>query len=187
MNKMIVFTLVIFLLNACTNETNVVIDNVDSTVTQGISYPNGGDFYLPDTGSAVIVANPIICDVIVKNNDPSDDWAEYCLENTDIAAISNIIYNAIYQGRLTAYHYLNDSIFSIEQVKEIERNNSIDNIGKIQFDEQWYFDETNLTMSKKVNSIIFGYQLVNDDGDVYGYKPSFKVYFDQVHNVNPTR
>lgn len=174
------FIVVAFLMFSCQNETEVS-SQVDS-VNVSQSYPTKGTFYATND-SSLIVANPIIYDVIVKNTDESDDWAEYCLSNTDVEAISNIIYNAIYQEKLVAYHYLNDSIFTIDQVKEIEQENSPNDLGKIQFEEEWYFDEVNLTMSKKVLSIIIGYELVNDQGEVYGYKPGFKVYLDPNHNI----
>lgn len=181
--KKIIFTLSLFIsifLIAC----NANIENTDNsdTLSTELSYPSSGNFYAVSDGS-MLVANPIIYDVIVVNNDPSDDWAEYCLANTDVEAISNVIYNAVYQGRLTPYHYLNDSILSIDYVEEFEQTHPVSDLGKLQFDEEWYLDETNLTMSKKVNAITIGYQLINDLGEVYGYEAGFKIYLDNNKNV----
>ncbi|MBN2664259.1 MAG: hypothetical protein JXR68_11470 [Bacteroidales bacterium] len=182
MKKIAILTFIfsIFFMLSCQEENDVSNNEDSSFVSQ--SYPTIGTFYATSDES-IVVANPIIYDVIVKNTDQTDDWAEFCLANTDVEAICNIIYNAVYQEKLIAYHYLNDSIFSIAQVKEIEKENTPDKLGKIQFEEEWYFDETNLTMSKKVLSIIIGYEIKNDQGEVYGYKPGFKVYLDNDHNL----
>jgi len=179
----LLLTLSVLLLVACNdNVTNNNENNVDSNVVETVKYPSSGNFYEPTEGNSLIIANPIIYDVIVKNTDPSDDWTEFCLSNTDPKAISNVIYNAIYQEKLVPYHYRTDTIIPIADVKAFEKENSYKTLGKIQFEEEWFLDEGNLTMYKKVNSITFGYELVNDNGEVYGYKPGFKVYLDEEHN-----
>lgn len=145
-------------------------------------YPNTGNFYSTDDGESVLVADPIIYDVVVKNPDPNDEWVEFCLENTDVDAIQNVIFTAVLQERLTPYHYRLDSIIPLDSVKAfIERNKEFQ-FAKLQFGEQWYFNETTLEMNKKVNYITFGYELFNSDGVMYEYRPGFKVYLDKEHN-----
>jgi len=185
MKKIIFFSFIVslFILSACNTETLTNDTNTDSTtIVNKQTYPSTGVFYATND-SSLIVANPIIYDVIVINNDPADDWADFCLANTDVEAISNIIYNAVYQEKLIPYHYSNDTIINLRDIKNLEQENKVSTLGKLQFEEEWYFDEVSLTMSKKVLSITIGYQLVNDLGEAYGFKPGFKVYLDNTHNT----
>lgn len=167
---------------SCSNDADKDNNTQDSLEVVKSVYPETGNFYSNDNGEALIVANPIIYDVIVKNPNPSDEWADFCLQNADIEAIQNIIFTAVYQGRLTPYHYRMDTILSIEDVKKLEDEVNGEPVGKLQFEEQWFFDEENMEMFKKVSYIVFGYELVNEMGEIYGYKPGFKVYLDKTHN-----
>lgn len=145
-------------------------------------YPNTGNFYSTNDGESVIVADPIIYDVVVKNPDANDEWVESCLENTDVKAIQNIIFTAVLQGRLIPYYYRLDSIIPLDSIKVFIEKNKEFQFAKLQFGEQWYFNETTLEMNKKVNYITFGYELFNSDGVMYAYRPGFKVYLDKKHN-----
>ena len=169
----------IFFASCSNNEQNT--DNSDSTDVVSNKYKKTGDFYVSENDESLIIADPIIYDVIVKNPDPADEWTDFCLQNADIDAIENILYNAIYQGRLTPYHYRLDSIIPIDSIRAFEARNKEEQIGKLQFEEQWYFNETTLTMYKIVSYITFGYEIINSQGEVYGYKPGFKVYLDDTH------
>ncbi len=184
--KTIFLFVLIGILFGCKQKTSKNSENSDSS-KQEISrpvYPKTGTYYAkPDSDKSLLFASPIIYDVIVKNPDPADDWTTYCLKNTDLKALMNAIFNAVYQGKLIPYYYRNDdSILSIDAVRNLEKQNNPANIGKLQFNEYWYFDETNLKFYKKINSLTFGYELKNAAGQVYGYKPGFKVYFDKKHN-----
>ncbi len=182
MKRILFFLPVVLFVISCSDEPpeNNNKDEDSTKVTQEI-YPNSGNFYVPDSGKNLIVADPIIYDVIVKNPDKSDEWTEYCLQNTDIEAIKNIIYNAILQGRLLPYHYRTDTVIDFDEVKKMIENKD-KKIGKMQFEEKWYFNEDSLTMHKTVSYITFGYELINDNGKVYGYEPAFKIYLNKKHN-----
>jgi len=141
-------------------------------------YPKTGNYYsTANTNESIKFADPIIYDVVVKNSDSLDEWKEFCLKNTDVNALEKTIFNAVYQGKLISYYYRSDdSILPIDSIKKMELDFASDKFGKIQFNEEWYFDENNLEFYKKINSLTFGYELVNDLGEIYGYKPAFKVY-----------
>ena len=128
--------------------------------------------------NSVIIADTIIYSVVTKNPNPEDDWTEYCLHRVDQEALANIIFNAIYNGRLTAYDYYNDEPMSIEAVRTFEKENPRNKIANVQFVEEWYFDEKNLKMGKRVNAIMLAYELRNNKDEVKGYKAGVKVYLD---------
>ncbi|MBN2894162.1 MAG: hypothetical protein JXL97_19990 [Bacteroidales bacterium] len=179
--KLVLLFIAGVLVMSCNENANTNIES-DSTNVTSITYPSTGNFYSVPDGESLIVADPIIYDVIVKNADPSDEWTSFCLENVDIEAITNILFNAVYQEKLLPYHYRLDTIIPMEEVKNLEKEIRADQIAKLQFEEQWFFDETNLEMYKKVSYIVFGLELINETGEVYGYKPGFKVYLDKDKN-----
>ncbi|MCF6241540.1 MAG: hypothetical protein L3J74_09375 [Bacteroidales bacterium] len=128
--------------------------------------------------NAVVIADTIIYSVVTKNSNPDDDWRTYCLRKLDQQALVNIIFNAIYQGKLIPYDYSTEEPMSIEEVKAFEKENDRKKIAKIQFVEEWYFDEKNLQMGKRVNAIMLAYELRNSKGEVSGYKAGVKVYLN---------
>jgi len=176
----ILFAFIIVFLFSCKDQDtkNNSTDSTKITVNQPIS----GTFYTTDSSKSIILVDTIIYDVIVKNANKNDEWAEFCLKNYNDEVLKNIIFNAIYENKLIAYEYRLDTVMSIEYVKNLEKEYKKEGFGKIQFNETWYFDEVNLEMYKKVTSLVFGYELVNNTGEVYGYKPAFKIYLDKKHN-----
>lgn len=149
----------------------------------GVDTPQVEKYYENIDSGAIVISNPIMYDVIVRNPDPNDDWTDYCLANTNIKPLMNVIFKAIYTGRLTPYYYRSDdSIIPIDSVKELESLITKNPIGKLQFQEKWYIDEDSLKFYKKVESIVFGYERKTVNGEVYGYKALFRVYLDGTHN-----
>ncbi len=187
-NKMIkriflTFFTLAFLFISCDTKEEPNAPTSDSTdFVKKIIYPESGNFYATENGESIIVANPVIYDVVVKNSDPSDEWTDFCLQNLDVQAISNVIFNAVYHKKIIPYHYRMDTVLSIQDVKEIEKEVNKEGMAMLQFEEQWFLNEETFEMYKKVSYIIFGMELVNDNGDVYGYKPGFKIYLDKEHN-----
>ena len=130
--------------------------------------------------SAMLIANPIIIDVPIKSTS-GQEWEEKALENVAELEFVDTIFKAVYQGRVKAYNYFTDMEMSIEEVKALEKEEefSRDRISKIQFIENWYFDSKNMKMSKKVFSFMISYEVYNNQGEIRGYKPAFKI------NLNP--
>ncbi len=126
---------------------------------------------------AAIIADTVIYDVIVKNPDAADLWAEQSLRNLNRSGLVDIIFNAIYHEELIPYDYFTMDVMSVRDVAKLENDPefSRDNIGMLQFSEEWYFDEDNLRMEKRVNSISLGYEVYDTDGNIRGYKPAFLI------------
>ncbi|MEA3451555.1 MAG: hypothetical protein U9Q83_06585 [Bacteroidota bacterium] len=182
-SRMFLLSVIVIFFASC-NMNNGDNNETDSLELDRPDFPKTGSFYeTPKSGEHLVFADPIIYDVILKNPDPADDWKDYCLKEVDVEALSKVIFNAVYQGKLTPYYYRSDdSILPIDSVKSIEVKYKIENVGKIQFNEQWYFDEEKLEMYKKVVSITLGYELVNDIGEIFGYHPAFKVFLGKENN-----
>lgn len=125
----------------------------------------------------IMVADNIIYDVIIKNPNPEDYWTEECLQGVKQKEFIDIVFNKIYDKEVKAYDIVTDKHLSIREIKEIEKQEGFnrDLIGKIQFEENWYFDAENFCMSKKVNALLFGYEAYDTKGLLYGYSPLFKV------------
>ncbi len=124
-----------------------------------------------------VIADTVIYDVIVKNPNASDLWAEQSLRNLNREGLVDIIFNAVYRGELIPYDYFTMEVMSVRDVARLESDPefSRDNIGMLQFSEEWYFDEENLRMEKRVNSISLGYEVYDTDGNIRGYKPAFLI------------
>ncbi len=164
-------------ISACNNETKK-----DKNTDTEFEIPpvKTGTFYETDlnSGNAVVIADTITYSVVTKNSNPEDDWQAYCLRNMNQKALANILFNAIYQGRLKAYDYSTEEPMSIEEVKAFEKENDRNKIAKVQFVEEWYFDEKKLKMGKRVNAIMMAYEIRNLKGDVTGYKAGVKVFLN---------
>lgn len=176
-----IFIVSVFLISCEGPKTDTDIGTADSTVTaedKGITIMSGVDIV---SDNAAILADTVIYDVIIKNPDPEDEWTEKCLKNIDRRGFIETIFNAIYEKNLTAYDYINDTPYTIEEVKELEKSEGYtrEKIGKVQFTEEWYFDKEKLKMFKRVRSIILGYENLDENNDVKYYTALFKVYLDK--------
>jgi len=133
-----------------------------------------------DLNAAYKVATPIIYDVVLRNPTPEDTWATECLKSVDIKTISNLIFKAVYEGKLPAFHYKDDSPMTIDQVNALEKEFTRNRIGKVQFIEDWFLDAKTLTMVKKVKGIMLAYENYESDGKtVRSYKAGIKVLLNE--------
>jgi hypothetical protein len=130
---------------------------------------------IPDS-SALLLADSLIYDVVLRAPKNEDEWAAYCLRNVDIQTLANQIFDAIYSGKLQAYHYSSMEKMSIEQVKEFEAqsDNKRSAIAKAQFEEQWFFDPTTARMVKKVTGLMLAYEI---NAAQNRYRAGIKVLF----------
>jgi len=161
-----------------TGDTADSIKTVEAVPEKGVTIMSGVDIV---SDNAAILADTVIYDVIIKNPNPADEWQEECLRKIDRAGLIETIFNAIYEEKLTAYDYINDTPFTLEEVKDLESAEDYDRdkIGKVQFSEEWYFDKEKFKMFKRVRSIILGYESLDENNEVKYYTALFKVYLDK--------
>jgi hypothetical protein len=88
------------------------------------------------------------------------------------------IFEQLYAEKLKAYDFLTDEELSLKEIKKIEATEgfSRSKVGKVQFNEQWYFDK-NGVLNKRVNSMTLGVESYSNQGNFYGYKALFKIKF----------
>jgi len=179
-NLFTLFTFVLILFSiSCTNQSK---DNKEVTEIE----VRKGAFYGTDLNSSnsVILADTIAYDVTIKNPDPEDNWTEEDIRRMDEEALANIIMNAIYNGKLTAYNFQDETPMTIEQVKELELEYPRGNVGRMRFIEEWYFDEEKLQFGKRVNSIMLAYEKLNSEGEAR-YIPGVMVHLtDKSKNLS---
>ncbi|TVR73613.1 MAG: hypothetical protein EA408_04740 [Marinilabiliales bacterium] len=127
--------------------------------------------------NAAVIADTVIYDVIVKNPDAEDLWTEETLRNLNRGGFVDIIFNAVYREELVAFDYFTGQALTVRDVADLENDPefSRENIGMLQFNEEWYFDEENLRMEKRVNSVSLGYEVYDAEGRIRGYKPAFLI------------
>ncbi len=175
----LLLTINLFSCNKTTNQ-NVQKHCID-TIRKTVYIPTQPD------SNAVLVADSIIYSVYIKNPDTTDKWTEYCLRNMNRKKLLDLIFNNIYNGKLTAYSYrdwvYNEKvIISPDSIKNWEKLIGKQRIGKIEFVERWFYDPKSNTFIKQVLEITLGYELYNDNGQVKGYAPVFKISFNPYDN-----
>lgn len=144
----------------------------------GDRIPEQKEPLVPRTPSgAAIIADTVTYNVIVKNPEPEDTWTEKSLGRLKMDSFVEMIFEAIYSRELVPYDYYTNEAMSVREIRRLEQNEEFSraNIGQLQFTEEWYFDQENLRLEKRVNSITLGYEVYNLAGDLRGYKAAFKV------------
>lgn len=131
-----------------------------------------------DSGYGIRVADRIIQDIIIKNNDPDNVWAEESLRGMDQKSLVDTIFSMVYSQRAAAYDFDTNEKLTARQVRQLEKKEgfSRDKIGKIQFTESWYLDPVGVSMTKRVSVMVLGYECYDNQGNFTGYYlPIFRV------------
>lgn len=137
--------------------------------------------YRSVTGDTLSLARPITYDVIIRNPNPDDTWTAECLAGMDQKALTDFIFSALYDKKLTAYDFYTDKPLSVRKIRKLEEEmeNDRNRLAKVQFTENWYLDTVRMTLDKKVTSMMFGYELYDDNGDVRGYRAAFRINLNE--------
>ena len=138
--------------------------------------PTGSQTGLLQTGADTLCST-ITYDVVVKNPDSTDVWMNECLKDMKREELIDLLFEGIYNGRITAYDIFENKRISPGKLKRMEDEDELirDKIGKFQFVEVWYLDKTNMTMTKRVKEIRLGTEAFSSDEFLVGYEPLFKV------------
>ena len=123
------------------------------------------------------LCSTITYDVVIKNPDSTDVWMSDCLKDMKREEIIDLLFEGIYDERITAYDIFENKRITPGKLKRMEDEDKImrDKIGKFQFVEVWYFDKANMTMTKRVKEIRLGTEAFSSDGFLVGYEPLFKI------------
>ncbi|MFO7851768.1 MAG: hypothetical protein ACQERS_12565 [Bacteroidota bacterium] len=129
------------------------------------------------TDESIPVAENIIYDVIIKIPDRDDPWEVEKLEGYQGNRMISELFNAVYTEKIKAYDYHTGKRLTPDEVREFELKPGFDrnNIGKIQFTENWYYNARTMDINKEIVSIVLGYENREIDGTLIGYIAAFKL------------
>lgn len=127
-----------------------------------------------------VLADTISYGVVVKNKDSTDRWKEKWLRSLKLDQFVDQLFSKVYAGEATAYSYFDETPLTINDIKKLEEQEEFkrNRIGKIQFEEIWYYSNDQMKMEKHVYSVMLAYEVYRNDGSFRGYKPAFKIYFE---------
>lgn len=171
-NLIILFAILVltgfFTISCCTKE-NQNTDNLKQTLktTKQNSLEN------------CFTTDSIIYDVEIIP-DSTDEFRVNCLKEFDQKEFVEIIFDAVYSGRLKAFDIGTNEELSIKEVKKLEKTEGYNrsSIGKLQFNESWSLNKETLSFEKKVTWIKMGYEVYTDEGILMGYAPLFGVWMN---------
>jgi hypothetical protein len=128
-------------------------------------------------GERITVAEEIIYDVIIKIPDPNDPWEVEKLEGYHGNRMVSELFNAVYTEQISAYDYHSGKGLSPDEVrmKELQPGFDRNNLGKIQFTENWYYNTGTMEIEKEIVSIVLGYENREIDGTLIGYEAVFRL------------
>ena len=130
-----------------------------------------------DPALGLIVADTITYDVVITNADPENTWDEERLRGLDHKALIDNIFNMIYAGKADVYDYNTKNKLDGRDIEKIEQEPDYDRsqIGMIQFTEIWYLDPEKGDLTKRVHSMVLGYNYYTSDGALFGHSPMFRI------------
>lgn len=115
--------------------------------------------------------------VYLKPQDQRDTDAPELYQNFDRAAFADSIMNAVYYHRARVTDMQTGEVLTIDDIKtrEVEDPNyARDKMAGVRFTEEWTFDPTNLTMTKRVRRMLIGYEVVVDSV-IEALRPGFEI------------
>lgn len=125
---------------------------------------------------AVIVAHDIVTEIIVRPDIDGDPWEVEKVEGYQGEIMINSIFDRIYRGSLIVYDYHTGEILTANDVRKVENefNDDRSKIGKLSFTEDWLYYPAENRLEKITKSVVFGYELCNNQGKVYAYRAAFQ-------------
>lgn len=123
------------------------------------------------------VADTILYPVNIINLDSTDTWADTRLKNLDHEQLTDLIFEAVYNGNAKAYDYYSREEISIEKIKKMEASGDFkrDEMAQLQFEESWYFNPARGSMTKEVQSVLLAWPVYDNQGIFQAYKAGFVV------------
>jgi hypothetical protein len=131
-----------------------------------------------DSLYGTVVADSIIYDVIIHNPNPEDPSTTEYIKDFNQKSLIDSLFDLVYSEKDTAYDLFTNEVLKVIDLKKMESDSgySREHIGKIQFTERWFFDKSSKQFKKEVLSLVLGYEIMNQDSTLRGYKPVFKIY-----------
>ena len=120
-------------------------------------------------------------DMFITNRDSSDSWEEERLSGFKKEAFIDKVFEEVYKGKVEPVDFFTGEIIPVSKLKSMETNEEFSrkNISKIQFEEQWLWDNEENKMAKKIISVTISYEVYDQTGKSRGHKPIFKIIFQK--------
>ena len=121
----------------------------------------------------------IIYDTYVINRDSTDSWGDECLSGFNRNAFISKVFKAATEDRITTVDYFTGEKITPLQLSKMELDGvfSRKNISKIQFEEQWLWNDEKNELQKQIISMTIAYEVFDFEGKSRGQKPIFKMIF----------
>jgi len=144
------------------DKTSVIRPSENTTDTQGIS----------------VLADSLVYSIVTHTNENDDSTENVEFKSFLQEKLISYIFEQLYAEKLKAYNFLTDEKLSLKEIKKIEAAEGfcLSKVGKVQFNEQWYFDKYGV-LNKRVNSMTLGVESYSNQGNFYGYRALFKIKF----------
>ncbi|MFW6371343.1 MAG: hypothetical protein ACOC10_09085 [Bacteroidota bacterium] len=123
------------------------------------------------------VADTIIYPVDVMNLDSADEWTDTRLKNLRHQELTDLFFEAVYDGNATAVDYYSREPISTEELKEMEASGEIEReeMAQLQFEEAWYFNPDEGHMTKNVQSVLLAWPVYDNKGEFQAFKAGFVI------------
>ncbi|PWE01443.1 hypothetical protein [Marinilabilia rubra] len=123
------------------------------------------------------IADTILYPVNVINLDSTDTWADTRLKNLHHKNLTDLIFKSLYSGNAKAYNYYTHEEISIDKIKEMEASGDFnrDEMAQLQFEETWFFNPDEGSMTKEVQSVLLAWPVYDNKGVFQAYKAGFLV------------
>jgi len=127
---------------------------------------------------SIILTDSLVYGIVTHTSQDADP-----LENEEFKTflqenLINYIFDQLYAENLKAFDFFSGKELTIKEIKKIEKTEgfSRSRVGKVQFNEQWYFDK-NGVLNKRVNSMTFGVEHYSNQGTFLNYNALFTINF----------
>lgn len=161
-----------------TTVTAIILALIIASCNSGRKEPKEAAMSTTETSpeGAVLIAHDIVTEVIIRPDPEGDPWEVEKVSGYKGDIMVNTIFDRIYNGSLIVYDYHSGEVMPADDVKKIERefNNDRSKIGKLSFTEDWFYFPATNRVEKHAKSVVFGFELYNNNGKVYAYKAAFQ-------------
>jgi len=163
MNKSILLIILTLFIISCRNEKPAQVQTNNGLSTDA------------SKEGLILIGKDIVTEIIIKPDPAGDPWEIEKIAGYQGEEMVNGIFKSIYNGTLIVKDYHSGEVLQPSEIKAFEKEfeNDRSRIGKLSFTEDWFYNPVNNTISKKVKTIVFGYELQNNEGKVFGYKAIF--------------
>lgn len=127
------------------------------------------------TGSGEELADSVLYAVDVINLDSTDQWADERLQRLDQPKMTDMFFEALYNGDAHAVDYYSGEKIPADKIREMEESGEFDreDMAQVQFEESWYFDADEGRMTKEIHSVLLAWPVFNNEGELQAYEAGF--------------